>query len=52
MHDILRREFARARRSNAKLSCLLIDIDRFKKINERYGHLQGDSVLQRFSNLV
>jgi len=34
------------------LSCLLIDIDRFKKINERYGHLQGDSVLQRFSNLV
>ncbi len=52
MHDILRREFARARRNHGKLSCLLIDIDHFKKINEKYGHLQGDNLLQRFSHLV
>jgi diguanylate cyclase (GGDEF)-like protein len=39
-------EFARARRSGAPLALVIADIDRFKSINDRYGHAGGDDVLQ------
>jgi len=42
----LDREFARARRYHRPLSLIYIDLDGFKTINDRHGHLFGDDVLQ------
>ncbi len=44
--EVLDRELARARRSDGRLSIVLIDIDRFKQLNDTYGHLAGDDVLR------
>jgi len=45
MESILKREFQRTRRYNGPLSLVFLDIDYFKKINDRYGHDAGDQVL-------
>lgn len=43
--EVLEREFSRARRTRGFLALLLIDLDHFKEINDRYGHQGGDLVL-------
>jgi len=43
--EMLDAELARARRSQAPLSILMFDVDQFKRVNDRYGHSCGDSVL-------
>jgi two-component system cell cycle response regulator len=48
IEDHLRTEMARARRKGDPLIVLLLDLDNFKTINDRFGHLAGDLVLQEF----
>lgn len=45
-------EMDRARRSQASLALLLIDIDQFKRFNEQYGHVAGDECLRRISAVI
>lgn len=49
---ILARELSSARRSEAPLSLLLIDVDHFKHYNDRYGHQAGDDLLRRVAQAV
>jgi len=43
---VLEQELKRAQRGDACLSLILLDVDYFKKFNDRYGHLAGDSCLR------
>ena len=44
-HETLGREVARAQRYGRTLGLIVLDLDDFKQVNDRYGHLTGDSVL-------
>ena len=46
------RECAEARRYNRQLSCLMIDVDNFKTINDTYGHPTGDAALIRVALIL
>jgi diguanylate cyclase (GGDEF)-like protein len=49
---IMAREQERSRRYGAVLSCLMVDIDAFKKINDTHGHPAGDAVLQAMAAIL
>lgn len=48
----LEHEMSKARKKRRPLSVMLLDIDRFKAINDDHGHAQGDLVLQRLGRLI
>jgi GAF domain-containing protein len=50
--EAVREERSRALRSHTPLSLVLFDLDRFKEINDRFGHPAGDVVLRRFSEIL
>jgi two-component system cell cycle response regulator len=48
----LNAEVDRARRFKSQLSLLMLDLDHFKSVNDRHGHLVGDSVLRQIGGLL
>jgi len=46
--ETLRREMDRARRNEEKLALAMVDIDHFKRYNDRHGHQAGDDLLRQF----
>ncbi|WP_196137253.1 sensor domain-containing diguanylate cyclase [Aliikangiella sp. G2MR2-5] len=50
--QILGKEISRASRSAQSVSCLFLDIDHFKKINDRYGHAAGDRALKSVARTI
>lgn len=52
LHARLREELARAQRFRRTIACLMIDVDHFKPINDRHGHLAGDTVLREVARRI
>ncbi len=52
LFELGNREFLRARRFNRPLSVLMLDIDHFKRVNDRHGHAVGDHVLVRLAQIM
>jgi diguanylate cyclase (GGDEF)-like protein len=52
LDDALEREFSRAKRDNYPVGIIMMDIDHFKKVNDTYGHIVGDVVLQKLAQML
>eukprot|EP01156_Anaeramoeba_ignava_P005295 Anaeramoba_ignava/a2513_26.p1 GENE.a2513_26~~a2513_26.p1 ORF type:complete len:384 (-),score=42.87 a2513_26:98-1249(-) len=50
--DMFLKEFSKTQRYGINLSCMLLDIDNFSFINDSYGHLIGDQILQQVSLII
>jgi diguanylate cyclase (GGDEF)-like protein len=48
----LEREIARAQRQQLPLSLVMVDVDRFKSVNDAYGHVSGDEVLCHVAEIM
>ena len=49
---ILEMEFDKAKRGKQKLSLIIVDIDFFKKVNDKYGHMQADKLLAQLAKVI
>ncbi|MCA9771615.1 MAG: diguanylate cyclase [Myxococcales bacterium] len=50
--EILHYEYSRAARYGHALSAIMVDVDNFKQINDRFGHLFGDQVLEALAGFL
>ncbi|MBU0595718.1 PAS domain S-box protein [Candidatus Bipolaricaulota bacterium] len=51
-NEMIAQEVMRASRYNHPIGLLMIDVDRFKEINDRYGHQTGDMVLKEIADVL
>jgi diguanylate cyclase (GGDEF)-like protein len=51
-HDRLRSEIERARRYGHQMSVVMLDVNHFKEVNDRHGHLTGDELLSFLGRLI
>jgi len=52
LHNLMQGEIARAERGARPLCLLMCDLNNFKQVNDRYGHLMGDYVLSQIANIL
>jgi diguanylate cyclase len=52
MYARLEQEQQRSKRSGQPSSIVMVDVDRFKEVNDTYGHVAGDKVLQAFAHYL
>ncbi|MFH0963821.1 MAG: diguanylate cyclase [Planctomycetota bacterium] len=52
LEEALGTEFAKSKRYRSPLSCLMCDIDHFKKVNDDHGHAVGDAVLKELGDIL
>lgn len=52
MGEILNKEWSRSRRGSRSLAVAMVDVDLFKKYNDRYGHLAGDDCLKEVARIL
>jgi GGDEF domain-containing protein len=52
MEQLMQRELALCERHNQAMSLVMIDLDHFKEINDKYGHAAGDHMLKAFADCV
>jgi diguanylate cyclase (GGDEF)-like protein len=52
LYNVMEQEKSRSERYERPFSLMIIDIDHFKAINDRYGHMLGDKVLVEFSEIL
>ena len=48
----LDREIARCRRTQSSLGVMVCDLNGFKQVNDRFGHLEGNNILKQFANVL
>ncbi|MFZ0963750.1 MAG: GGDEF domain-containing protein [Terriglobia bacterium] len=52
LRDLLAGEISRAERSNRTLALIMCDLNNFKQVNDRYGHMMGDYVLSQIATIL
>ena len=52
LHEVISKDFQRAQRHGIPLTFLMIDVDKFKAVNTRFGHIVGDRVLSEVAYVL